>query len=146
MAFKNCHGTTEDWEICRPVIRHSLLNYRNDFLANEKSKNQSFYELAKSNLNTEVIEYLVVFSRHRGARLNFPIDENSEVYNLLQFYLEYMIVNQPIKSYMDCRQFLYFAFFPPFGSHQNSTFAYQKASEILDSIKKKGKLIFHRFF
>ena len=102
-----------------PIIRHSLSNYKNDFLANEKSKTQSFYELAKSNLNTEVIEYLIEYHRrnrsyyHSKTKImqNFAIviDENPEVLKLLRFYLEYVAANYQYEfsNYYDGYNFLY---------------------------------------
>ena len=81
---------------CLPVIRHSLVNYRNVFLANEKSETQSIYPLAKSNMNNEVMEYLMTYFTHFAfykteytpKKFAKAIDENPDVLKLLKFYLE----------------------------------------------------------
>ena len=64
MAFKIFDTQNVVYPRCLPVIQHSLVNYRNVFLANEKSKTQSFYVCATSNLNNDVMEYLMAYFTH----------------------------------------------------------------------------------
>ena len=92
-----------------PLIRHLLLTYTNYFLANEKSKTTSFFDVAKSSMRTEVIEYLVSGLQHKKQlsklvhswkflapnNLTNAMKTNQELRNFLKFMLEYVVANFP---------------------------------------------------
>ena len=134
---------------CLPVIRHSLVNYRNVFLANEKFKTQSIYPLAKSNLNNDVMEYLMAYFTHPffykfeyiEQKFATVIDENPEVLKLLKFYLEYVAANYR-QTFVDFHYvFLYHVFnkLPTKLNGRFSCWAAKQAGEIIDSILKEFK-------
>ena len=136
---------------CLPVIRHSLLNYRNDFVANEKSKIQPFYELAKSNLNNEVIEYLMAYFTHcffyktkyTPQQFAIVIDENPKVLKLLKFYLEYVAANYQCEHLNFCGgyNFLYHIFnqLPTKLNPKYKCWPAGQSGEVMDSIQKNFK-------
>ena len=82
------------------LIRRILLNYTNQFLAKEESKNESFYEEIKSNhseLMECVISYLTRYiteplNPDRTWKIGHFIRRNTES---LKFYLIYVICNYP---------------------------------------------------
>ena len=110
-----------------PLIRHLLLTYKNNFLANEKSKTKSFYDVAKSSMDPNIIEYLVYELQHK-RELSFPIREtfyapihlrptmktNQELQKFLKFMLEYIVANFPDENethnYSGRYNFLYFLY------------------------------------
>ena len=130
---------------CLPVIRHSLVNYRNVFLANEKSKTQSIYPLAKSNLNNEVMEYLMAYFTHHffykteytPQKFAIVTNENPEVLKLLKFYLEYVAANYACEhlSYIDAYTFFFHIFNELNRIYQKKgCWASRQACEIMESI------------
>ena len=129
---------------CLPVIRHSLVNYRNVFLANEKFKTQSIYPLAKSNLNNDVMEYLMAYftnglfykTEYTPQKFAIVTNENPEVLKLLKFYLEYVAANYACE---DLSYLCYYTFFYPIFNqldhpHKKGCWAAVQTGEIIESI------------
>ena len=132
---------------CLPVIRHSLVNYRNVFLANEKFKTQSIYPLAKSNLNNDVMEYLMAYftngffykTEYTPQKFAIVTNENPEVLKLLKFYLEYVAANYACEhlSYINAYTFFFHIFNELNRIYQKKgCWAAAQAGEILESIEK----------
>ena len=138
---------------CLPVIQHSFVNYMNVFLSNERSKTQSIYPLAKSNMNNEVMEYLMSYLTHFAfykteytpQKFAKAIDENPDVLKLLKFYLEYVRANIQLGY-----NFFYLIFNPLYECNfsqvlptklnpKKGCFASIQAMDILDSNEKKFK-------
>ena len=152
MAFKIFDTQNGLYPRCLPVIQHSLVNYRNVFLSSEKSKTQSFYVCATSNLNDDVMEYLMAYFTHPffykfeyiEQKFANVIDENPEVLKLLKFYLEYVAANyrQKFVNMFELHYtFLYHVFnkLPTKLNGRFSCWAAKQAGEIIDSIEKEFK-------
>ena len=129
---------------CLPVIWHSLVNYRNVSLANEKFKTQSIYPLAKSNLNNEVMEYLMAYFTHHffykteytPQKFAIVTNENPEVLKLLKFYLEYVAANYKCEhlTYVNSYTFFYHIFNQLNHPQKRGCWAAGQTGEIIESI------------
>ena len=129
-----------------PLIRHLLLTYRNNFLANGKSKTISFYDVANSSISAEVIENLVSGLQHKRElatsvwswNLSTAVKTNPESGNFFKFMLEYIVANFPDENYLSRYSFLYYLYLPLKLDSRKMPTA-KIAQEILDNVTQPEK-------